>query len=75
MEGKLTDAVIKGIEKEIEKVAKTVSNDFCSVKEDMKKLTSDTEKKIVDTVETKLEEGVKNLLLLRSWLNKLTVNL
>jgi len=59
MDGNLTNAMITRIGQEIEKVTKSVTNDLSNVKEDIKKLNSDTEQKIVNTVESKLEEGVK----------------
>ncbi len=59
MEGKLPDALIARIGKEIEKVTKSVTIDLGTVKEDLKKVKSDTEQKIVAAIETKLEEGVR----------------
>ena len=59
MKGKLPDAMLARIEKEIEKMTKSVTNDLSTVKEDLKKMNVDTDKKIANTVEAKLEEGVK----------------
>src|SRR6266516_2681155 len=43
MEGKLCDALITRIGKEIEKVTRSVTSDLCTVKEDIRKSNSDTD--------------------------------
>src|SRR6267154_2086180 len=58
MDGKLPDDLIARIGEEIEKVTKSVANDLSTVKENLKKINSDTEQKIASTVDAKLEEGV-----------------